>query len=332
MRIVFMGSSDASAKVLEQILRYPELKVVGVVTQPERPHGRGRKKLLPCPCGQFAIDRKLEPILTPEKVNAPEAVKQIADLKPDVIVVVAFGQILKGELLNLPKYGCINGHFSLLPKYRGAAPVQAAILDGEYATGVTIMQMAPGLDDGDILKQRIQPIARDEGAVSGMANLATACASAMCAVLLKLQYGEPLAPTPQDHSLATYAPKIQKTDGLIDWQKTAMAISRQIRAYEIWPGAYTYLPERFKRPKHSGYLKVLFCKVLEEFPPDYDKFVPGQICLITKRGPVVRTGGRPLLLTVLQPEGGTRMDGHAFLQGRALQTGDRFGSIPWSAQ
>ena len=171
MRIVFMGSAEASATALRAILKSPLLKTVGVVTQPDRPSGR-HQRFTPCPCKAYATQQGLPHIISPEKINAPEVLAQIEQLKPDVIVVVAFGQFLGKRLLAIPPHGCINGHFSLLPKYRGAAPVQAAIAAGDEVSGVTIMMMAEGMDSGDILLKAIEPICSDDTAVTVMDRLA----------------------------------------------------------------------------------------------------------------------------------------------------------------
>ena len=160
MRIVFMGSSAASATCLRAILREPELEVVGVVTQPDRPAGRG-KTLTPCPCKAFAMEHGITAVITPENVNADDAMAQIRAWSPDVIVVVAFGQFLKAPLLDLPLFGCVNCHFSLLPKYRGASPVVAALAAGDRMTGVSVIRMGLGMDDGPILLQSYEPIYSD---------------------------------------------------------------------------------------------------------------------------------------------------------------------------
>ena len=156
-----MGSSEASAVTLKALRKSPLLKIVGVVTQPDRPCGRNQH-FMPCPCKAYAVEHAIGPIISPEKINAPETLGQLARWKPDVIVVVAFGQFLGRQVLALPPHGCVNGHFSLLPKYRGAAPIQYAIADGERVSGVTIMQMAEGMDDGDMLLSAAEPIFSDD--------------------------------------------------------------------------------------------------------------------------------------------------------------------------
>jgi len=317
-----MGSSEASATTLRAILKSPMLKVVGVVTQPDRPSGRSQR-FTPCPCKAYATQQGLSPIISPEKVNAPEVLAHIEQLKPDVIVVVAFGQFLGKRLLSLPPRGCVNGHFSLLPKYRGAAPVQAAIAAGEEVSGVTIMQMGIGMDDGDMLLKAIEPICSDDTAVTLMDRLAILGAVTMVKAL-KLMLKGALVPEPQDHTLATYAPKMQKADGLVDWALPAAVIERRIRAYDPWPGSFTFLPARLNKPGLSGRLKILQAEVLRQCSERVKDYTPGTVCEVSPVGPVVVTGDLPFCLTAVQPDGSRRMDGKSFLNGHPMQVGDRF--------
>jgi methionyl-tRNA formyltransferase len=326
MRIVFMGSSDASATALRAILKSPLLKVVGVVTQPDRPSGR-RQRFTPCPCKAYATLHGLHPIISPEKVNVPEVLAQIEQLKPDVIVVVAFGQFLGKRLLAIPPYGCVNGHFSLLPKYRGAAPVQAAIAAGEEVAGVTIMMMAEGMDSGDMLIKAIEPICSDDTAVTLMDRLAILGAVTMVKALRLMLAGK-LMREPQEHSQATYAPKMQKNDGLLDWALPAAVIERRIRAYDPWPGAFTFLPLRLSKPGVSGRLKVLQAEIVKERAESSAGLAPGSVCAFSPIGPVVTTGDYPLCLTAVQPDGSRHMDGKSFLNGHPMRLGDRFGVMP----
>lgn len=325
MRIVFMGSSEASATTLRALLKSPTLKVVGVVTQPDRPSGRSRK-ITACPCKQYAMERKLSPIFTPEKVNAPEAVEQIRALRPDVIVVVAFGQILRSELLELAPHGCVNGHFSLLPRHRGAAPVQAAILAGDRVTGVTIMQMDAGMDTGDILLTAIEPICSDDTATDLMDRLAILGAVTMSKAL-KMMVGGILKRKPQDPALATVAHKMCKSDGEIRWEEPADLIERKIRAFDPWPGTFTYKPLSRCRPGTSGRFKVLEAHIIPVVDEAYRQAKPGTICMVSPVGPIVKTGDKLLCLTSVQPEGSRPMDGKSFLNGHLLQIGDCFGPL-----
>jgi len=323
MRLVFMGSSEASATALRAILKSPLLRVVGVVTQPDRPSGR-RQRFTPCPCKAYATLRGLGPVISPEKVNAPEVIAQIEGLKPDVIVVVAFGQFLGKRLLAIPPRGCVNGHFSLLPKYRGAAPVQAAIAAGDEVTGVTVMMMAEGMDNGDMLLKAIEPICSDDTAVTLMDRLAILGAVTLVKAL-KLMISGGLVREPQDHALATYAPKMQKNDGLVEWAQPAVVIERRIRAYDPWPGSFTFLPARLNKPGFSGRIKVLQAEVVKCPAEGPAGLPPGSLCALSAIGPVVATGNGALCLTAVQPDGSRRMDGKSFLNGHPMQAGDRFG-------
>lgn len=325
MRIVFMGSSDASAVTLRALLRAPQVNVVGVVTQPDRPSGR-RQRFTPCPCKAFAVEKHVSPIISPEKVNAPEVLEQLEQLKPDVIIVVAFGQFLGRRLLALPPRGCINGHFSLLPKYRGAAPVQAAIASGDEVTGVTVMQMAAGMDDGDMLLKAIEPICSDDTAVTLMERLAILGAVTMVKAL-RLMIAGSLPREPQDHAQATYAPKMQKANGQIDWSLPASLIERRTRAFEPWPGAFTFLPARAEKEAVPERIKILQAEVVRESVSGYEQAMPGTVCLITPVGPLVTTGDGLLCLTAVQPDGSRRMDGKSFLNGHPMEPGDRFRSV-----
>ena len=319
LRIVFMGSSEASAITLRALLRAQRMGVVGVVTQPDRPAGR-QQRFTPCPCKAFAWEHGIGPIITPEKVNAPEILDQIEALRPDVIVVVAFGQFLGKRLLAMPRHGCVNGHFSLLPQYRGAAPVQASIAAGDEVTGVTIMQMAPGMDDGDMLLKGIEPIYSDDTFVTLMERLAILGAYTMVKTLHMLIDGA-LVPEPQDHASASYASKLQKSDGEIDWSISARLIERGTRAYTPWPGAFTFLPGKSGLPER---VKIIKAELLQQSLLEHRRTAPGTICELSPEGPIVTTGCGLLLLTELQPDGSRRMDGRSFLNGRKLKIGDRF--------
>ncbi len=320
MRVVFMGSPEAAAVTLKNILRSPPLEVVGVVTQPDRPAGRHRQ-MTPCPCKAYAEEMKLGSIITPEKVNDPAVLDQIELLKPDVIVVVAFGQMLCRRLLEMAPHGCVNGHFSLLPGYRGAAPVQAAIAAGDRVSGVTIMQLAEGMDDGDILLRAEEPIYCDDTGESYMERLAILGAVAMVKALRLMSKGG-LKAEAQDHSKVTFASKMKKDHGLINWEDSAVVIERRIRAYYPWPGAYTFLPEHAVKNHSTGRLKVITAEVEKEFGKESEDIVPGMICAVKSKGVVVATGEGCLNLTIVQPDGSRRMDGHAFLNGHQLKKGD----------
>ncbi len=312
-----MGSSSASAMCLRAILRLPGLDVVGVVTQPDRPAGRG-KVLTPCRCRAYAAERGIRECITPENVNSPDAVAQIRAWRPDVIVVVAFGQFLREELLNLPPFGCVNCHFSLLPKYRGASPVTAALLAGDAITGVSVIRMGAGMDDGPVLLRQMEPIYMADTGDSLMDKLSI-CGGVTLAKALKLMAGGRLPPPePQEEAQATFAHKISKADGMIDWSRPSDYIERQLRAYTPWPGCYTFLPHRFRRKGTSGRVVVTGVE-FAEVAPEHRNELPGTVIAVTRHGPVVRTGSTALLLAALKPEGAKEMTGGVFLQGRPLE-------------
>ena len=317
MRVVFMGSSPASVECLRAILREPELEVVGVVTQPDRPAGRG-KALTPNAVARFAAEHGIADILKPDRVNDPEPMAWLRERRPDVIAVVAYGQILKQPLLDLPLFGCVNCHFSLLPKYRGAAPVVAALEAGERLTGVTVMHMGVGLDDGPIMLQSFEPIYPDTTGGTLMNDLAIAGGVAL-AKTLRLMSNNALPPeVPQDPERATYARKLTKSDGLIVWDSPVIEIERKIRAYNPWPGCHTFLPERFRRKGSTGRLVVLRSRVAK-MEAGWDVAAPGTVLASDcKAGPIVKCHDTALLLTEVKPEGGSAMDGGAFLRGRPL--------------
>jgi len=312
-----MGSSSASAECLRALLREDCLEVVGIVTQPDRPVGRG-KILAPCPLAQYAESRGLTEIIKPEKVNDDEPMAQIRAWQPDVIAVVAYGQILKKPLLDLPPHGCVNCHFSLLPKYRGAAPVIAALEAGDRKTGVTVMHMGVGLDDGPIMLQSYEPIYPDTTGGMLMDDLSIAGGVALAKALRLMDAGMLPPETPQHHEYATYVKKLRKTDGLIVWDTPALEIERRIRAYNPWPGCFTFLPERFRKKGNSGRLVITKAKIVR-LEPGWETHPAGTILKLEKSGPVVRCHDTALLLLEVKPEGSSTMDGGAFLRGRPLK-------------
>ena len=317
LRIVFMGSSTASAECLHAILREECLDVVGVVTQPDRPAGRG-KTLTPCPLAKYAESCGITEIIKPERVNDEEPMEWLRSKRPDVVAVVAFGQILKKPLLELPPRGCVNCHFSLLPKYRGAAPVVAALEAGERLTGVTVMHMGVGLDDGPIMLQSYEPIYPDTTGGALMDDLAIA-GGVTLAKALRLMASDALPPEmPQDSSVATYVKKLRKTDGLINWDWPSIEIERRVRAYNPWPGCYTFLPRRLRKKGTLGRLVVNRARVVKTLKPEWASAAPGTVLKLDKAGPVVKCHDTALLLVEVKPEGSSAMDGGAFLRGRPL--------------
>lgn len=323
MRIVFMGSSAASATCLEAILKVSCLEVVGVVTPPDRPVGRG-KMVMPCPCKAYASSRGISEIITPDNVNSEQSMAQLKAWSPDAIVVVAFGQFLKKPILDLPPLGCINCHFSLLPKYRGAAPVVAAIAAGDRLTGVTVMKMGIGMDDGPIMMQRYEPICSDTTGGMLMDELAIAGGVALAKALKLLNDGQLPHPVMQNDEDATFAYKLKKSDGLIDWASPVLVIDRKIRAYSPWPGSFTFLPERFRRKGNSGRLVVLKAEMAGRIAPEQRDADPGTVIAIDDKGrPVVRCGDTALRLLVVKPEGSSEMPAAAFLRGRPITVGEK---------
>ncbi|MBQ7234721.1 MAG: methionyl-tRNA formyltransferase [Kiritimatiellae bacterium] len=322
MRVVFMGSSAASATCLQAILRDPVLEVVGVVTQPDRPVGRG-KVVSPCPCKAFAMAHGISNIITPDNVNDAQSLAQIYAWRPDVIAVVAFGQFLKQPILEMPLFGCINCHFSLLPKYRGASPVVAAIAAGDRLTGVSIIKMGLGMDDGPILLQRFEPICSDSTGGSLMNDLAVAGGVTLAKALRLMNDNALPPPVEQNDAEATFARKLKKTDGLIDWTAPVLTIDRKIRAYSPWPGSYTFLPERLRRKGNSGRLVVVKAEIAGRVAADRKDAAPGSILEIDEKGrPVVRCADTALRLLVVKPEGSSEMPAAAFVRGRPLVPGD----------
>jgi methionyl-tRNA formyltransferase len=233
-KIVFMGTPDFAVPTLRALIEYHD--VIGVVTQPDRPAGRSRQVQL-SPVKQVALEAGI-PVFQPEKLRRPEAIAELRRWSPDVNIVAAFGQILPQVVLDIPPHGSINIHASLLPRWRGAAPIQAAIRAGDADTGITIMQMDAGLDTGAILTQRAIPIASDETGQTLHDKLSLLGANLLIEALPQILSGE-IRPQPQDESLATFAPRIDKNDGRIDWSHDAAHIERTVRAFTPWPGTFT---------------------------------------------------------------------------------------------
>ncbi len=299
-RIVFMGSPDFAIPTLEALAaRY---SVIGSVTQPDRPAGRGGT--LKPPAVKSAALRLGIPVIQPEKLRAPEAMAQLQAWAPDLIVVAAFGQILRPAVLDLPRFGCINVHGSLLPRGRGAAPIQAAILNGDKETGITIMKMDPGVDTGPILSQRAIPIAPDETGGSLFEKMATIGAELLLETLPKYLSGE-IQPRPQPEEGATYAPMLKKEDGLLDFTRPAEELARRVRAMDPWPGAYF---EWQGQP-----LKVL--KAHPDVILTYMVQPVGKQHIHHGLPAVIGWGNSVLVLDEVQPAGKKPMSGKAFLLG-----------------
>jgi methionyl-tRNA formyltransferase len=298
-RLVFMGTPDFAVPVLKTLIgRY---EIVAVVTQPDRRARRGRK-LEASPVKALALAHDL-PVLQPPSLRRPDAVAELRALKPEVIVVAAYGQILPAEVLDIPSGGCLNVHASLLPKYRGAAPVSAAILAGEEGTGVTIMLMDEGMDTGPILSQATCPISPQDTRESLSARLAQLGADLLTATLPRWLAGE-IEPQPQDHGQATYCRIITKEDGLIDWSQSAVEIWRRSRAYYPWPGTYTYWRGKL--------LKVLRAEALPQWSGEGQ---PGRAMALDE-GLAVATGEGALLLGEVQLAGKRALSAQDFARGQ----------------
>lgn len=309
-RVVFMGTPDFAVPALEALADAHQ--VVGVVTQPDRPAGRGQR-LAPSPVKQAALERGL-PLFQPQSLRTPEAVAQLAAWEPEVIVVAAFGQILRQDVLNLPprSHGCLNVHASLLPRWRGAAPVAAAILAGDAVTGVTIMLMDAGLDTGPILAQREEPIRPDDTRATLQERLALLGTELLIETLPPYLAGD-LLPRPQPEEGVTYAKQLRKEDGLLDWSLPAAELDRRVRALTPWPGAFTMW--RGRR------LKVLRAVPLPGWRGDAP---PGTVVALAD-GVAVATGKGVLRLEEVQLAGKRPMDMATFIRGQREFVGSRLG-------
>lgn len=306
MRIVFMGTPDFSVGTLEAIVEAGH-EVVGVVTQPDKPKGRGKAMQAP-PVKEAALAHNL-PVYQPLKVRDTEFVEKIRELEPEVIVVVAFGQIIPKSILEIPPLGCINVHASLLPKYRGAAPIQWAVIDGEKESGVTIMYMDTGLDTGDMLAKTVIPLDAQETGGSLFDKLSAAGAKLLTETLPKLMSGEITPERQPADSPNEYARMIKKSDGAIDWSREAAVIERLIRGLNPWPSAYARLDGKT--------LKIWKAAVLDEESGER----PGTVVRTDKDAIYVQTGKGILRLDEIQLEGKKRMDCGAFLRGFEVQEG-----------
>jgi methionyl-tRNA formyltransferase len=305
MRIVFMGTPEFAVPSLEALLK-SENQLVGIVTQPDRPKGRGQQ-LTPSPVKAIA-QREGIALLQPTKMKDPGFMAELSAWKPDLIAVTAFGRILPPAVLSLPYRGCVNVHGSLLPKYRGAGPIQWALINGETVTGITTMLMDEGMDTGAMLLQESIPIHPDDTAGSLSPRLADLGGRLLVETLSQLKAGT-LVPRPQDHTRATLAPLLKKEDGLIDWTTPATSIANRIRGLTPWPGAYTFLKAD----------RWTLCRVTPI--PESTPGTPGQIIALTKDGIRVATGQGVIAIHELQPANSRRMPAAQYLAGHPLQIG-----------
>ncbi len=302
-----MGTAGFACPSLAALDNSPETKVIGVVTQPDRPKGR---QLIPHPPA-VKVEAESRKLTVHQPLRIRNDFNFLYQLNPDLIVVAAYGQILPETILDLPKQGCINVHGSLLPLYRGAAPIQRAILDGQNETGVTIMEMEAGMDTGPMISKIKTPIETGDNAQTLHDRLANLGAKLLVETIPQYVSGK-IKPTPQDESQATHAPKITRDMGQIDWSKTATEIWNQARAFTPWPGIFTHI---------SG--KLL--KIIDVEPVDINDLEPGIIGKSNYEGIIVGCGKKALRIKQLQKEGGKRLAANAFLAGHPLPAGTQLG-------
>jgi methionyl-tRNA formyltransferase len=310
MRILFFGSPSTAVPSLKALLEAGHT-VPLIITQPDRPSGRGRK-LKSCAVKKFAEKKKI-PVLQPKKIRKDtKCLKRLQKINPDINVVVAYGQIIPSEIIYLPKHDSVNIHFSYLPEYRGASPVQWALLNGESHTGITLFRLNEKMDQGDILAQKKVPVRPQENAQELEERLAEMGAYFLVETLAQINA---LTPIPQDHSKATYAPLLNKEDGRISWEKDAESIHNQIRAFTPWPSSFTFLDKtRIK------IIKAKDIKQRTETSAD-----PGEIIDINEKGITVCCGqNTPLLIENLQPENKKPMSAYSFSLGARIEPGDTF--------
>lgn len=332
MRILFAGTPDFAAEALSALVKAGH-EVPAVITMPDRPKGRKKQPAAP-PVKETAV--KLEiPVYQPENLKSDEAYEFIRQVDPELMVVTACGHIIPERILNLPKYGCINEHASILPAYRGAAPIQWAILDGCPVTGVTIMQMNKGLDTGDILSVKEVPITAEETGGSLFEKLSKVGAQLLLDTIEDIEKGAAVRKPQPKESTTAYARMIKKTDGLIDWNKSAKELERLVRGMDPWPGAYTFLKGKLLRiwkaevceDAGTGEGNTFCGSVSEEAGPvGKNTGKPGEVLCCGKGGALIRTGSGVLRLKELQMEGKKRMDCDAFLRGCRLEPGTVLGS------
>ena len=308
MKVIFMGTPDFSVPTLQAVIDHHD--VIAVVTQPDKPKGRG-KAMAFHPVKEKAMEYGI-PVYQPVKARDPEFVKILKDLAPDVIVVVAFGQILPKEILEIPKYGCINGHASILPMYRGAGPVQWVVINGEQETGITTMRMDEGLDTGDMIEKAVIPIEPKETGGTLHDKLMVLSGELMVSTLEKLEKGTAVF-TPQGDGKTCYASMLDKKMGDIDFTKSAVEIERLIRGLNPWPSAYTTL--------NGKTMKIWDADVVA----GKEGVLPGTVLEVTKKSIIVQTGKDALSLNEIQLAGKKRMKTEAFLLGYHIETGSRLG-------
>jgi methionyl-tRNA formyltransferase len=331
LRINFMGTAELSCASLQALAGNPQFQIAAVVTQPDRPKGRDLK---PQPSPVKLLARRLNlPVLQPERVRDEKFIAEFHSLQPDLVVVVAYGQILPPAILDSPRHGCLNIHASLLPKYRGPAPIQWAIANADTETGVTLMRIDAGLDTGDIVAQRRTPIRPEDDSATLHDRLAQLGAELLVQTIPDYVAGK-IRPKAQPAAGASYAPKIKKEDGRIDWNQPARTIWNRLRAFTPWPGAFTFLSKAmagtpssvpsFVKSQGSGealpskMLKIWKAEVIEK------SGAAGTVLSADKNGIVVGCGQNALRILELQREGGRRMNAAEFLAGHPMKVGGIF--------
>lgn len=311
MRIIFMGSDELACPALERIVQCGEDEIVAVVTQPDRAQGRNRR--VEACSAKITAERLALHVFSPEKLGAPSAVDRVARLKPDIFVVAAYGQYISAKVLGLPRYGAINIHPSLLPKYRGASPIQWAVANGEEKTGVTILYVSEEMDAGDIICQQEVAIGDEDTTATLKPRLAGIGATLVVKTLHAVREGC-VTRVPQDEATATYVHKLKKEDGMIDWTLPAVTIRNRVRGFNPWPGCYCEITTSSKPHR----LKILKVGV------ESGGGTPGEVLEIQGKGPLLATGEGTLRLLEMQPEGKRPMSGMAYLCGHPFAVGDRF--------
>jgi len=316
LKIIFMGTADFGGPVLEKLADSKERKLM-VVTQPDRPQGRG-KKILPTPIKKVAFDKRLE-LFQPENINDGESIKRIKEFSPDIILVVAYGQILSSHILNIPKISCINIHGSLLPKYRGAAPINRAIINGEKETGITFMFMKEKVDAGEIIFQEKINILPDETCGELYHRLSDLSAKSLPKLLEKIKSGR-IEKILQDNKLATFARKMSKEDGKIDWSDKGEKVYNLIRGTIPYPGAFTYYNGRKLKITRARFLED--CQ--DEADTDYPK--PGRAVKIEKDAILISTGDKSIIkILKIIPAGSKELTASQFINGYKIKAGDILG-------
>jgi len=311
LRIVFFGTAELACASLSALLESSAFTIAAVVTQPDRPKGRNLHPQ-PSPVKVLAAGIPL-PVLQPERSRSETFVQTLGEFQPDLMVVVAYGQILSRTLLELPRFGCLNVHASLLPKYRGAAPIQWAILNDERETGVTLMKMDEGLDTGDLLAAQSTPITPGDSAQTLHERLARIGAGLLVKTIPEYLTGN-IVPRKQPQAGASYARKITKEDGRLDWTQPARSLWNRVRALVPWPGTYAFL---------SAEPKPTLLKIWQAEVADRSSGSPGEVLESSRSGIVVACGERALRILSLQREGGRRLSAQDFLAGHALASGQR---------